>query len=193
MPPPSPNPNIQKITGPTRVGVREAFKDFLKTHLSESSEEEMMQMEKMFVAMLPRRSRGQGGDIVCYACGEKGHRSTECPVKAQRQGARKLTPSGPRDSRPPPPELRYKEPPRIHAAAHLSAGGIDEQDWDSPEEDDKDQYCGMAFRDSSEDESVSAHEETMKADDANGSNSELRAGSRERGIYMHGTRIPGRA
>ena len=53
MPPPSPNPNIQKITGPTRVSVREAFKDFLKTHLSESSEEEMMQMEKMFVAMLP--------------------------------------------------------------------------------------------------------------------------------------------
>ena len=62
--------------------MRKAFKDFLKTHLSESSEEEMMQMEKMFVAMLPSRSRGQGGDIVCYACGEKGHRSIECPVKA---------------------------------------------------------------------------------------------------------------
>ena len=44
MPPPSPNPSIQKITGPTRVSVCEAFKDFLKTHLSESSEEEMMQM-----------------------------------------------------------------------------------------------------------------------------------------------------
>ena len=39
------------------MSVREAFKDFLKTHLSESSEEEMMQMEKMFVAMLPRRPR----------------------------------------------------------------------------------------------------------------------------------------
>ena len=88
----------------------------------------MMQMEKMFIAILPRRSRGQGADIIYYACGEKGHMSTECPMKAQRQGARRFTPGGPRDSRPPPPELRHKEPPRIQVAAHLSAGGIDEQD-----------------------------------------------------------------
>ena len=95
--------NLQKIDGPIRVDIRNAFKNFIKTHMSDSSEEEMTHMERMFVAMLSKISRAhapqqrQADNIVCYSCGGKGHHSTKCPLKAQRLGGRRMTPCGQRD------------------------------------------------------------------------------------------------
>jgi gag-polypeptide of LTR copia-type/Zinc knuckle len=148
LPPASPIVNSQRIDGPTQVGIRDAFRDFLKTHLPDAAEEQALQMERMFSAMLPRTSRAQGQQgrptpgIICYSCGDKGHRSFECPRKDSRQ--RRSTQLGPRDVRQPTHDQRYKEQAR--PSAHLSAGGLEEGDWEDEDDyNEDDEYCAMAY------------------------------------------------
>ena len=51
---PPASPGMTRVDGLTQVSIRSTFRDFIQQHLPDATEEHQEQMQRMFVALLPR-------------------------------------------------------------------------------------------------------------------------------------------